>query len=334
MTAAAPLSVCLTTYRRAGVVGRTIRSILGQDFGDFELIISDNASPDGTEEICREFARQDPRVRYFRNPTNIGMPGNLNAAIQRASAPLVANLHDGDEFSPSLLRRWKEALGAHPDAAFTFCQMDRLDEAGQVMGRLAPDFPERLEPRELVERMLSPLHCLSSPVWGTVMARREAYLRNGLFDPRHSFFADVAMWMRLNMTAPVVYVREPLIKLFHGERDLPYSYVNWHLARVTTSIYEEASDALHAPDAVAMARGRAMIRRLRDRRWAHALGSCFRRGRLELLDEGLQVCRLDDSALLKLLGYGGVPLLAVRRRFPGLQRLVEWADGRARGGAR
>ncbi len=326
-----PVSVCLTTYRRAHLLGRTIESILGQDFGDFELIISDNASPDGTEEVCRDYARRDGRIRYSRNPTNLGMPGNLNAAIALARAPLIANLHDGDLFSPALLSSWKQALDRHPDAAFTFCQMERLDAQGRTAGVLAPDFPERLEARQLVALMLSRKHCFSSPVWGTVMARRSAYLRAGPFDEYHSFFADVAMWMRLNLHAPVVYVREPLIRLHKGESDLPYAYVNWYLARVTSNIYEQASDAFHAPDPVAMARARAEQRRLRRSRSLVALGSCLRRGRLDLLEEGLAVCRQEPSLLLKLVGFLGVPALAVRRRAPWIQGLVEWLDLRLRG---
>ena len=64
-----------------------VRSVLDQEYGRLELVISDNASDDGTEEICREFARSDARVRYHRQPQNIGLVPNFNAVLHLARAP-------------------------------------------------------------------------------------------------------------------------------------------------------------------------------------------------------------------------------------------------------
>src|SRR6478735_5455523 len=93
-----PVSVCLTTYNRASLLPGTLDSILAQRFADFELIIGDDCSTDGTEELCRAYARRDSRVRYVRNERNLRMPGNLNSALQRATGEYVANLHDGDVY--------------------------------------------------------------------------------------------------------------------------------------------------------------------------------------------------------------------------------------------
>ncbi|MGH9537954.1 MAG: glycosyltransferase family 2 protein, partial [Terriglobales bacterium] len=62
----------------------TLDSLLGQTYTGFELIISDNASTDNTEAICREYAARDPRVRYYRSPQDVGLANNYNSLFARA----------------------------------------------------------------------------------------------------------------------------------------------------------------------------------------------------------------------------------------------------------
>jgi glycosyltransferase involved in cell wall biosynthesis len=325
------ISVCLVAYNRAHSIGRTIESILAQDHEDFELIISDDASPDETEEVCRKFERLDPRVRYFRNAKNLNMPGNLNAAIARSRAPLVANLHDGDIYRRDLLSQWKRALDENPDAAFVFCALEVSDDQTRYVKHQRSQLPRRLEIGDLVRYMVSDEHCYDSPVWGTVMGRRAAYEAMGGFDPRFAFMADVAMWLRLNLRYPVAYVSERLIQLAPLEADRPHSYVNWGLERGLVSMYEEAIDGLYAGDPVRIARERHRLRRLRDRKWLWQAGSCFRRGRLDLFEQALGVFRCEDSLLLRCAAVVGRLSLFLRRRVPGMQWVVEWANRITRG---
>jgi glycosyltransferase involved in cell wall biosynthesis len=325
------VSIVLTAYNRAHSIGRTIESILGQEFGDFDLVISDDASQDGTEEVCRRYAASDARVRYFRNAANIGMPGNLNAGIARSAAPLIANLHDGDIYRPNLLRKWKDALDRNPDAAFVFNALDVLDQHGRWVQRKAPALPERIEVGELVRYMISDEHCFDSPVWGTVMGRRDVYAEVGGFDPRFSFIADVAMWLRLNLRYPVAYVPDALIQLTPHEADRPYAYVNWALERSLMTMYDEAVDGLLRDDPVTIARERRRLRRRRDRRWLWFAGSSLRRSRLDLVGQGLAIFRQEDSLLLRAAGYLGVPLLGIRRAFPWVDHFIRWIDRSVRG---
>jgi glycosyltransferase involved in cell wall biosynthesis len=322
MSISPPVSVCLTTYNRAKLVGGTVETILNQRFGDFELIVSDNASEDDTEAVCREFERRDKRVRYYRNPTNLGMPGNLNAAIRRSSAPLIANLHDGDLYRDDLLQKWKEALEEKPECAFVFNALEFLDAGGRRQAPHPNSFPRRIERGALVEYMLGRF---GSPVWGTVMARRWAYDSHGLFNPRYSFIADVEMWMRLNLHHPVAYVPEALITLTPHEPDRPYAFVNWTLERALTSMHEEIIELYFQSDSVRVAEAREQMRRRRDRRWLRMLGACLRRGRLDVAEEGLRVFSHEDSALLRAAGAVWPVLVSLRR--------VAGAGGGRRGGA-
>lgn len=305
-----PVSVCLTTYNRAKLIGGTIDTILNQRFGEFEFIISDNASDDDTEAVCREYERRDKRVRYYRNPTNLGMPGNLNAAIRRSAAPLVANLHDGDLYRDDLLLKWKTALEEEPECAFVFNALEFLDACGRRQESRASSFPKRIERGKLVEYMLDRF---DSPVWGTVMARRWAYDRHGLFNSRYSFIADVEMWMRLNLYHPVAHVSEALITLTPHEADRPYAFVNWRLERALTSMHEEIIEQYFQSDSVRVARACEKMRRRRDRRWLRMLGACLRRRRFDIAEEGLRVFSHEDSALLRLAGAAWPVVKGIRR---------------------
>ena len=79
MTAAAPrLTIGLPVYNGQNYLAESLDSLLGQSYEDFELLISDNASTDGTADICRRYEQQDPRIRYIRLPHNIGLAPNHN----------------------------------------------------------------------------------------------------------------------------------------------------------------------------------------------------------------------------------------------------------------
>lgn len=307
------VSVCLTAYNRAHAIGKSIESLLGQDFSDFELVITDDASPDATEEVCRKYEQLDPRVKYFRNQRNLGMPGNLNEGLKRCRADLVANLHDGDVFRADLLRKWKDALEANPDAAFVFNQLDVADHAGRFLAHHESDLPERLERGELPRFMLSSSQCFGSPVWGTVMGRRAIYESVGWFDERFTYYSDVWMWFRLGQAYPVMYVREPLITLTPHEPDRPYARLDWWHERVLMTMYEDAVDLVHAGSAVTIARERRRLRRIRDRRWVRALAHTLRRGHLDRMEAGLAICRAEDSLVLNVAGTVGVALARIAR---------------------
>jgi glycosyltransferase involved in cell wall biosynthesis len=301
------VSVCLTAFNRAGKIGKTIESVLEQEFGNFELVISDNASEDSTEDVCRAYEKQDKRIRYYRNDSNLGMPGNLNAGLRRCGAPLVANLHDGDIYRRDLLRKWKDALDRNPDTAFAFCQLSNID--GSSRGISNPDLPARLERNELLRYMLSDRACYGSPVWGTVMGRREIYESVGRFDDRFSWYSDVWMWMRLNHSYPVMYVQEPLISLLPHEADRSYAKLNWWHERIIMTMYEDAADLLHSGNAIAIARERKRMRRIRDRRWIRAVAHAVRRSMPDRAAEGLNILQNEDSVYLRTISRLLVPLV-------------------------
>lgn len=110
------LSVGMPVYNSAAFITEALDSILGQTFSNFELIITDNASDDGTSDICQAIARADSRVRYRRHAVNIGCPRNYNAAIEFARGAYFKWTSSNDICQPRFLETCVAALEANPDA--------------------------------------------------------------------------------------------------------------------------------------------------------------------------------------------------------------------------
>ncbi len=97
------VSVCIPTYGRAGVLSKVIGSVLAQTFRDFEVFISDDASPDNTGEIVKKFS--DTRIRYHRNEINLGVRDNWNFIVKNAKGEYIFKLDDDDYIHPLFLEK-------------------------------------------------------------------------------------------------------------------------------------------------------------------------------------------------------------------------------------
>jgi hypothetical protein len=125
------VSIGLPVFNGENYLAETLDSILAQTFADFELIISDNASTDRTEAICRQYAAQDRRIRYVRNPSNLGAARNYNRAFELARGEYFKwNGHD-DPLAPLFLERCVEVLDREPGVVLCFARNRAIDERGE-----------------------------------------------------------------------------------------------------------------------------------------------------------------------------------------------------------
>lgn len=108
----------------------SIRAILKQTFSALELVISDNASTDGTERICRHFARIDDRVRYFRNKQNVGAAKNYNRVFELTRAEYFKWATADDLCRPDYLEQCVRILDEHDDVVLCFGRSQTIDEHG------------------------------------------------------------------------------------------------------------------------------------------------------------------------------------------------------------
>ena len=118
MNAVPRLSIGLPVYNGEKYLAEALEALLGQSYEDFELIISDNASTDGTAGICRRYEKQDSRIRYIRQPRNIGLVPNHNFVVGLARGELFKWAAHDDLYARDLLKRCVEALDENPQAVF------------------------------------------------------------------------------------------------------------------------------------------------------------------------------------------------------------------------
>jgi glycosyltransferase involved in cell wall biosynthesis len=228
------VSICLLTYNCAKLLPRSIDSLLAQSHGDFELIVNDDCSTDGTEELCRSYARRDARVRYFKNPTNLRFAENQNAAILRARSDYVALVHQGDVYRSDMIEKWTRALVKYPTAALVFNALEQMDQQGKTIRVCRHPYSPLVRGVDLFDEMI---RRTSSPIFGIVMVRRRCVWDAGPFDPRLPVLADVDMWLRLLLRHDAAYVAELLMRTAPRDPGHPTEPTNWPVRREHELIY-------------------------------------------------------------------------------------------------
>jgi glycosyltransferase involved in cell wall biosynthesis len=208
------VSLGLPTYNGARYLAETLDSLLTQDLEDFELIISDNGSTDATEEICRQVAGRDPRVRYERSAENRGAGWNYGHVLELAQGRYFKWAADDDICLPTFLRRCVELLDDE-QAVLAWPRTLLIDAAGAAMGELDDDGLEGREadPIARLDRLLRN-RMEWHPVFGVI---RTPVLRQtrgiGSF-----VMADVALLAELSLRGQFHQVPERLFHRRYHER--------------------------------------------------------------------------------------------------------------------
>ena len=217
--AAAPaVSFLLAVYDDARFVPATLRSILAQTFGDFELVVVDDASTDGTADIVRSTG--DPRVRYVRNERNLGQVPSLNRGLGLCRAPLVARIDGDDLCEPDRLAHQVGYMRDHPGVSACATWTTEVDEHDRVVGGVEP-------PDDVDHVRWSLCHTLRL-YHPSMMFRRADVAAVGGYDPSYPATEDYELWTRLVAAGrPIGVVPRRLIRYrrragqlsdVHGER--------------------------------------------------------------------------------------------------------------------
>jgi glycosyltransferase involved in cell wall biosynthesis len=127
------VSIGLTVFNGAQFLEQTLESFLAQTYTDFELIISDNASTDRTEDIARSYATRDNRVRYYRNEKNVGLAGNHNRVFAHARGEYFKWAAADDICRPTYLARCAEVLEREPAVVLVYPKTEFIDAAGHSL---------------------------------------------------------------------------------------------------------------------------------------------------------------------------------------------------------
>jgi glycosyltransferase involved in cell wall biosynthesis len=212
------VSVGLPVYNGQKFVGKAIESVLNQDYQDFELIISDNASTDDTGCICRHYANTDKRIRYYRNEVNIGAAPNHNRIFELAKAKYFKWAAHDDENYPEFLRQCVEALDRASDSVvLVYPQAELIDEFGAVIDRYSVSVASNsARPHSRLQKILTCID-LGTPIYG--VARSEALKKTRL----HGSYigADYVLIAELGVLGEIREVPYPLLrKRIHPGRSM------------------------------------------------------------------------------------------------------------------
>ena len=123
-----PLTIALLTFNRKSFLKESLFSIFQQTYRNFEIIVLDNHSTDGTPELI--LGLNDARLRYVRNAPGHDMLFNVMSAVQMARGERLLIFHDDDIMEPRMVERAMEAFGSHPSITGVWCNHSIIDEAG------------------------------------------------------------------------------------------------------------------------------------------------------------------------------------------------------------
>ncbi len=127
------VSIGVPVFNGENYLAEALDSLLAQTFSDFEIIISDNASTDKTEEICRAYAARDRRIRYFRNEENLGASPNYNRTFELSSGEYFKWAAHDDLCAPEFLERCVEVLDQDTSVILCYSRIQAIDEHGAVL---------------------------------------------------------------------------------------------------------------------------------------------------------------------------------------------------------
>jgi len=184
-------------------------SLLGQDFEDFSLIISDNASTDGTEDISREYEKRDSRIRYVRNPKNIGMYGNITALFRLADTKYFKLANADDFWAPTMLRKSVDLLERDTSVVLCYPHTILVDKNRRVTQRYGKELHLlESEPVRRFKRVLSELRLVNQlqGVIRSAVLRRVLPLRDHTFSDR-VLLAELSLYGRIYQLPDYLYFR-------------------------------------------------------------------------------------------------------------------------------
>ena len=228
LTATPLISVVMPVHNALPFLGESIKSILEQTLIDFEFVILDDASTDGSLEVLREWSIRDKRIQLHESKKKLGLAGSSNAVTVKARAPIVARMDADDIAHPDRLRRQWNAIESRPDVAVIGTLCNGIDASGR-----------EVRPRDRW-RLVRRSGYLPFP-HGSAMFRREVFDQVGGYDETSYGGEDRDLFSRMAARGRVLTLPDVL-----------YSY-RYHSNNATLFNGTRAVDEKHSHNGDALA---------------------------------------------------------------------------------
>ena len=271
----AAVTVIIPTFNRAHKIPRAIASVLYQTFADYEILVVDDGSEDGTHEVLTRFRSH---VEWITHSKNLGVSAARNTGIRESHSPLIAFLDSDDYWLPDKLAAQVSFFSEHPEAVA--CQTEELWVRRGV--RVNPMKKHFKPSGEIFEPSLK--LCVVSP--SAVVVKRSLLEEVGVFDEDFPVCEDYDLWLRVSWKYPVELIPEPLVIKEGGAPDqLSRSVQGMDRYRI------KAIGRLLASGCLSNKQAEAAIREIRFKCRVYGNG-CIKRGKKE---EGEHYLNLPDS---------------------------------------
>jgi glycosyltransferase involved in cell wall biosynthesis len=225
------VSIGLPIYNGENFMREAIDSLLSQTFEDFELIISDNASTDQTEAICRDYAAMDKRVKYNRNPTNVGASGNYTRVFERSSGKYFRWAAHDDICKPDYLEQCVAVLDADPSIVLCHSRTASIDPQGRKIKKWVPR--PNLCSADTLTRLRDVLdHRETFHIWG--LMRRDILAKTPLLGdyPAHDrpLLAELSLYGRFHELSEFMFLdrEHPNRSVRRYDAADPHKAVAWY----------------------------------------------------------------------------------------------------------
>lgn len=202
-----PVSIGVPVYNEERRLPGALDSLLAQSYTNFELIISDNASNDRTEEIARQYAASDDRVKYLRHQTNVGSFENFNRVFRASRGKYFMWAAADDRWDPRFIESCLIPLEEDDTVVLAYPQVVQIDAQGNKTGLMIGRFDSRDYETGLLRFVLSVLGCVrSNSIYGLI--RRSALARTQLY--RKTLGGGHICLSELSIIGKFAFVPDPL----------------------------------------------------------------------------------------------------------------------------
>ena len=223
-----PISIILPTYNGIKYINRSVTSVLEQQFTDFEFLILDDCSIDGSWEYLQSL--QDKRITLYRNEKNKGLFYNLNFLIKKSNSPIIKIWSQDDVMYPDCIKEVVAFHQQHAEIGFSYSDRDYIDAYNVIIGeRTQDDTPEIVSP-ELHTKIAFITGSIAGNIANVAINKNILY-KIGLFNESMKISGDFEMWVRLAKHYPVGFIKKPLVQLRNHKEQLSgqEKYFIYHL---------------------------------------------------------------------------------------------------------
>ncbi|OYU80154.1 MAG: glycosyl transferase [Flavobacterium sp. BFFFF1] len=205
-------SVVIPLYNKERFIENTLRSVLAQTFGDFEILVIDNGSTDGSAEKAKTII--DSRVRYFSKP-NDGVSAARNFGIDHAASDFISFLDADDYWYPEFLQTMRDNIAQFPDQSVFAAAIEIETPKTVIPAVYSIEKKETQVVNYFAASQKETIICTSCAAF-----HKSVFESAGVFDTTMSNSEDIDLWMRMGLEFPVVFSNKILARYVYDPRSL------------------------------------------------------------------------------------------------------------------